>query len=325
MLKKIFSSFVVISLFLFSSCSSSSPKQEQKKLKVLCTTQMVADAVAQVAKDQLEIDILIQGEVDPHSYQLVKGDADRIQEAAIIFSNGLNLEHGHSLKQALSAHPNCVSLGDLVYEKHPEKILKVDGELDPHIWMDIDIWVEILDPIAASLIQVMPEQKEFFAGNVKAVKQKWYALDQEILSKMQSISPVKRYLVTSHDAFNYYSRRYLATEEERKDHSWTKRFKAPEGLSPDGQIGPYDIKKILDHLSQYKIAVVFPESNVSLDSLKKIISVAQSQGVKVVFAKEALFGDSMTGDQVSVASYEEMMLHNSDVIANYLNTYHPTS
>jgi manganese/zinc/iron transport system substrate-binding protein len=325
MLKKMITAFLLMGIFIFSSCSSQQPKPNREKIKVLCTTQMIADAVKEIALDKIEIDILIQGEVDPHSYQLVKGDADRIKEAAIVFSNGLNLEHGASLKQALASHSFCVSLGDQVYEKNPEKILKVDGELDPHIWMDITIWKEILEPIEKALSQIMPDQKDLFSSNLVLTQQKWLDLDLEIFQKMQSISPEKRYLVTSHDAFNYYSRRYLATDQERKDNTWTSRFKAPEGLSPDGQIGPYDIKKILDHLSSHKIAVVFPESNVSLDSLKKIISVAKAEGVKVVFAKEALFGDSMSGDQMSVSCYEDMMRHNSDVIANYLNTYHPTS
>jgi len=321
MLKKLYRIALLIGAFFHMEAHENG----QKKAAVLCTTQLVADAVKAVAGDAVSIDILIQGEIDPHSYQLVKGDADRIQEADVVFCNGLNLEHGFSLKQMLSKHPAVVSLGDAVYEKFPQQILKVDGELDPHVWMDASLWAQTLDVVAKRLALILPEQEKLFYSKALEVQQRWLALDHEIAEKMGAIQENKRYLVTSHDAFNYFSRRYLATDEERKDQSWTKRFKAPEGLSPDSQIGPYDIKKILNHLTQHRIAVVFAESNVSVESLKKIIAVAKMQGVKVIFADEPLFGDSMTGERMKVENYEALMRHNCEVIAKYLNTYHPTS
>lgn len=319
---KLWISLLTSSLIFLSSCGFNSIKQPEH-VKVLCTTQIIADAVKKVAGETIEIDVLIQGEIDPHSYQIVKGDAEKIQEAQILFANGLNLEHGSSLKAAIANHPCAVNLGDQIYRHQPEKILKVDGELDPHIWMDVSIWVDTLQLITDALSQKFPEHKDLYQKNCLQIENEWKYLDKTLYDKLQSIPEEKRYLVTSHDAFNYFSRRYLATPQEVKDHTWTQRFKAPEGLSPDGQIGPYDIKKILDHLRKHHIAVVFPESNVSLDSLKKIKSVAHAEGVKIVFAQEPLFGDSMSGDQLSVDSYEEMMQHNSEVIANYLSIYHP--
>ena len=76
--------------------------------------------------------------------------------------------------------------------------------------------------------------------------------------------------MTSHDAFNYFARAYLADPEEVE---WQKRFEAPEGLAPDGQLSVADIQRIIDHICMYRIAVLFPESNVSRDSLRKIISI----------------------------------------------------
>jgi manganese/zinc/iron transport system substrate-binding protein len=323
MIKKSF--FVILGslLLVFAGCSAQKTSAILEKPKVLCTTQLIADSVKKIAGNEVVVEVLIQGEIDPHSYQLVKGDLEKIQEANILFANGLNLEHGSSLKAAIDEHPNAVKIGDYIYKKFPELILKVDGELDPHIWMDVSIWILSIDPIVDALKDAYPAKANLFEQNGSKLKSDWIVLDQTVLKKLQMIPEEKRYLVTSHDAFNYFSRRYLSTSQERENHSWMKRFKAPEGLSPDGQIGPYDIKKILDHLKEHHIAVVFPESNVSLDSLKKIRSVAQSQGVKIVFADDPLFGDSMSGDKLSVDSYEEMMQHNSDVIANYLSIFHP--
>ena len=304
-------------LFFTTACSSS-VTPPNKKAKVLCTTQFIANTVEKLAGDIVDIEVLIQGELDPHSYQLVKGDAEKFTESQIVFANGLNLEHGHSLKQAIDNHKHAVKLGDYIYYNEPESILLKDNELDPHIWMDISIWLKTIDPIVDGLVKEFPSNQDLFVKNAETLKKNWKDLDQNLQMILQKIPSEKRYLVTSHDAFNYFSRKYLATDIEVKNKTWTDRFKAPEGLSPDGQIGPYDIKKILDHLKKYNISVVFPESNVSLDSLKKIRSVAAAQGMKIIFAKEPLFGDSMCGDEFSVSSYEEMMKHNVQVIASYL-------
>src|ERR1700690_968816 len=68
--------------------------QENGKLKVLCTTAMVADLVAHVGGQEVDCYILIQGQHNPHSYQLVKGDDEKFSRADLIFYNGLGLEHG---------------------------------------------------------------------------------------------------------------------------------------------------------------------------------------------------------------------------------------
>jgi manganese/zinc/iron transport system substrate-binding protein len=305
-------------LLVFPSCSQKADKAA-KLPYVLCTTQMIADATRAIGGDVIETEILIQGAIDPHSYQLVKGDKERIDEAAVVFYNGLNLEHGPSLKAALVSHPQSIALGDAIYQKHPNKILKVEGEVDPHIWMDVSIWVEIIDPIFEQLTKTFPEHQALFEKNAIALKKRWLELDSSIYSKLQAIPENKRYLVTSHDAFNYFSRRYLSQDNEKDSEKWKLRFKAPEGLSPEGQIGPYDLKMILDHLKTYEIQVVFPESNVSIDSLKKIVAVAKQQGIKVRFSRDALFGDSMSGEEIAATCYEEMMEHNCSVIAKNLS------
>lgn len=318
MKKPLFCFFIFFILSLFS-CSNYKKNNLEEKPKILCTTQMISDGIKKIVGDEIVVETLINGEVDPHSYQLVKGDLEKIQQAKIIFCNGLNLEHGASLKVAIANHPKAVLLGDIIYKQDPNQILVVDGEFDPHIWMDVSLWIQTVDISLQAIKEVFPDQQELFEQNAKNLKEKLINLDLAMFLTLQSIPQEKRYLVTSHDAFNYFSRRYLATDIERNNGTWQVRFKAPEGLSPDGQIGPYDIKMILSFLKEHNISVVFPESNVSIDSLKKIISVAKNQGVKIVFSTEPLFGDSMCGEKLSVNSYEEMMQHNTNVITNYLN------
>jgi manganese/zinc/iron transport system substrate-binding protein len=85
-------------------------------------------------------------------------------------------------------------------------------------------------------------------------------------------------------------------------------------LAPDGQLNPVDLQKILAHLQKYHIHILFPESNVSRDSIRKIASAAKHLGFEIHLCKEALYGDSLKG------TYLEAMKHNALVIARNLGT-----
>ena len=127
---------------------------------------------------------------------------------------------------------------------------------------------------------------------------------------LHKVPAEKRYLVTSHDAFQYFTKSYLA---EPGEIDWHDRFAAPEGLAPEGQLNPRDIQKIIDYLRVRKISVLFPESNVSRDSIRKIASAGRELGLEIRVCSEPLYGDSMSG-----LGYLEMMQRNAETIAKHL-------
>jgi manganese/zinc/iron transport system substrate-binding protein len=135
---------------------------------------------------------------------------------------------------------------------------------------------------------------------------------------MHAIPMNKRYLVTSHDAFNYFTRAYLATPAERLDGSWNKRFAAPEGLSPDGQLSAKDIQSILAYITAHHVKVIFPESNVSTDSLKKVVDAAEQKNLPVTLSDQSLYADSMGPPGSSGDTYLKMVQHNIDVVVKHL-------
>jgi len=303
----------LLCLFLLISCcgcQNSTSKLEEwirpnGKIKVLSTTTIIDDVVGQVGGDRIDHLALIEGAMDPHSYEIVKGDAEKLSYAQIIFYNGLGLEHGASLRHQLKMHPLAISLGDKIRQHNPEAVLFDRGQVDPHIWLDISLWAEIIDPIVQALSEIDPKNSPYYQANGKKIRESLLALDDSLVQKLQKIAPEKRYLVTSHDAFNYFTRRYL-----REGADWEDRFCAPEGLAPDGQLSCHDIQQVIDYLSNHRISVIFPECNISQDSLKKIISVCKEKGMKVTIASASLSSDTLgTSD-----SYQSMMEHNVNTL-----------
>ncbi len=311
-------SFFLVTILLFSGCQSSA-KEEAKvstghRLKVLSTIAMVGDVVAQIGGDRIEHSVLITGEIDPHSYELVKGDDEKIEGATIVFLSGLNLEHGASLRYKILNHAHPVSLGDLVLMKHPELILFENGQADPHIWMDVSLWTHIIDPIVEALSSEDPEGREYYETAGKALKEKMLLFHCALKDKLQAVPETKRYLVTSHDAFGYFARGYLSSEDEQRENLWKKRVAAPEGLAPDGQLSVMHLQEIIDHLIGYQIEVVFPESNVSRDALRKIVSACKEKKASIRFSSDVLYGDCMGVTGSLGGTYLGMLEHNGLVL-----------
>lgn len=285
--------------------------EENGKLKVLSTTAMIDDLVAKIGKERVNHLALIIGEIDPHSYEIVKGDEEKFSRADIIFYNGLGLEHGASVCAKLRRHPVAIALGDKIREKRSSDILVRKGSVDPHIWMDVLLWIEAVDPIVERLTMQDPLGAAEYYKNGELLKQEMEALNANIVSEMNKIPSCKKFLVTSHDAFNYFTRRYLSHEKE----DWNVRFRAPEGLAPDGQLSSADIQGIIDHLCEYGINVVFSESNVSKDSLKKIVSACREKGLSVRISSKMLHADALGPKESSAGDYFKMMEHNTQVLS----------
>lgn len=328
--KLVITSILSVSL-LFCSCSSNNERnqrvkewmQPNEKIKVLSTIGMIDDLVQMIGGDHVDGLVLITGELDPHSYQLVKGDDEKLAFADIIFYNGLSLEHGPSLRKTLGEQKRAIGLGDEINKRDPTLILTYNGQIDPHIWMDVSLWKKTIPFIVKALSEYDPDNAEEFKKNGQLLEAKLSYLHSKIREQLQSIPEEKRYIVSSHDAFNYFAKTYLSTPQERRNGSWQKRFAAPEGLAPDSQLSTGDIKDIVDHLERYKIQVIFPESNVSRDSIKKIVEAGKEKGLDLWIAECPLYADAMGPKGSNGDTYMKMVNHNAELIGLYLRDYNP--
>ncbi|MBU6447127.1 MAG: zinc ABC transporter substrate-binding protein, partial [Verrucomicrobia bacterium] len=293
-----------------SQSRSSTWRADSGKVKILSTIAQIGDLVEDIGGERVDSLVLIQGDLDPHSYEIVKGDAEKIGQADLIFYNGLGLEHGASLFSMLRSAPKATAVGDQIRHVHPEKILHKEGAVDPHIWMDISLWKEGIDPIVQALSEKDPQGAPYYQERGLLLKEKMEQAHADIRQLMQNIPSKQRYLVTSHDAFHYFTRSYLADPGEA---DWEGRFAAPEGLAPEGQLNSKDIQKIIAYLKAKEVRVLFPESNVSRDAIRKIATAGQEMGLDIRICSEPLYGDAM-----SHLRYLEMMHKNAETIAKYL-------
>lgn len=317
----------ILALFVFVSCTQSQDvhlhdwMQDNGKKKVLCTTSFIQSIVERISSDAVDVISLIHGELDPHSYQLVKGDDEKLSRADLIFYNGLGLEHGPNLHYFLLKSEKSRSLGDFIAKKDPKSIIYLDGALDPHIWMDVALWNIAVPFVTEELSALLPEKKSLFQKNAQELSQELITLHHLMKETLQNIPADKRYLVTTHDAFNYFARAYLAEPNEIQQGSWQIRCQAPEGLAPDSQLSTADIQRLVEFILKYHVSVVFAESNVSKDSIKKLVSACQSHGDAVHISEEVLYADALGRNGSDADTYQKMMAHDALTIAHELKNH----
>ncbi len=298
----------LVTLFFLNGCATEPYLEVKKeKLSILSTTIMIGDIVSYIGGDKIESNVLISRELDPHSYEFVKGDDEKLLDADLIFYNGLGLEHGGSVRRFLKKSLNSYALGDELSTRNPALLIYLDNVPDPHIWMDVSIWQKVAELITEILIKKDPLHSAYFLERSVDLQKKYAQLHQVVHKKITEIPLKKRYLVTSHDAFNYFARAYFGSD-------WQKRVLAPEGLAPDGQISLQGLRLIINQMKEHNIQVVFPEAYVSPDPLRKIQESAEFEGLVVKISRDSLYSDSLPegGD------YQGMILYNAGVIHDNL-------
>ena len=102
-----------------------SPRRQPPALKVVSTTNIVADWVENIGGEHVEVFSLLPIGVDPHTYQPGAQDVARIADADLVLSVGLGLEEAwlHELvESAARDESSIVELAELV---DPDRVRRV--------------------------------------------------------------------------------------------------------------------------------------------------------------------------------------------------------
>ena len=280
-------------------------EQKTDKFTALSTTVVIDWVVKEIVGDHMNTLVLIEGEADPHSYEMRKGDREKIFAADVIFANGLSLEHSPSLFYHLQQE-QTVFLGDLLLAKHPEWIISNQGETDPHLWMDLFLMQKVASMICDKVCMIDPAHKKIYQERCRELQGRMQELDQKIHGMMHEIPEENRYLVSSHDAFMYFLRRYFPLTPG-------DRLFSMQGVSTESEISLKRIRQVVDYIKKHQIHTIFYESNLPKDCIMKVLEICSSAGMEVEISKEPLYGDTLGG-----MTYLEMVEHDARVITGSL-------
>lgn len=274
-----------------------------QRLRVVATTNIVGDVVAQVGGDAIELAVLIPLGQDPHTYEPTPTDIARIEAAQVIFVNGFDLEE--NLLTFIEPMEGDVAVAPVSAGIQPRESEGIDDdheheEADPHTWMDpnnVVVWVE---NITSQLTRLDPGNAETYRANAAAYVEALEELDASIQDRLASIPASQRKLVTNHEALGYFADRY----------DFEVIGTVFNGTSQLAEPSAGEIAALVEIIEREDAQAIFIETTVS-DALAGVVADEVGHEVAVLSLYTGSLGEPGSGAD----SYLGMMRLNADIIA----------
>ncbi len=275
-------------------------------LRVVATTGMIGDAARRLGGEHVAVTALMGPGVDPHLYKASEGDVRLLADADLILYNGLHLEGkmGDVLVKMARTRPVVAVSEDLPRDELREPP-EMAGQYDPHVWFDVALWAKTLAPIERELARLAPAHAATFAANRQAYEAELAELDAWVKELIATIPVEQRVLITAHDAFGYFGRRYGI------------RVVGLQGISTLAEAGLKDVDRVVDEIVAKRIPAIFVESSVPRRAIEAVESAVRSRGHEVVIGGQ-LFSDALGAADSPAGNYPGMVRANVETIVRSL-------
>ena len=298
---------LLAALAVWSSGIGQASARGGRPVQVVATTGMVGDLVSVIAGDRAALHVMMGPGVDPHLYRATRADLERLLRADLVLANGLGLEGrlAETFARVARAGKSVLAVAETLPEQDLIAVADAPGAFDPHVWMDPSLWAKAAEPVAAALIRLDPAGEMQFQRNLEILKTSFAAIDGYAASAIATIPEHARVLITAHDAFAYFGRRYgLAVE-------------GIQGLSTETEAGLRRIADLVELVVAGRIPAIFAETSVPDRNLRALIEGAAARGHRVVLGG-TLFSDSMGQPGTYEGTYLGMLDHNVTTIVHAL-------
>lgn len=285
-------------LFVISTLCIVLAVHAQKPL-VVASASIFADMARNIGGDKIEVRSIVPIGGDPHRYEATPDDAALLAKADLILINGLTFEGW--INEVIDNSGSKAMVKLITAGIQPISSQIHSGATDPHAWMDAENGLIYIRNIRDGLIAIDPQNANFYEQQHARYSQQLAALHQYIQSRMATIPPQHRILITSHDAFSYFGRKYGLT------------VSAMMGVSTEADAQTSDMERVVDALEKNKVPAIFIESTINPKMLQQI---AKDHGVII---GGSLYADSVGEPGTPGESYIGMLRHNADVISTALS------
>ncbi len=271
------------------------------KLDVVATTTPLADFARNVGGDRVTVTQILQPNTDPHDYEPRPDDVAAVAKADIVLTSGDDLDAwiGKVVEQS-GGSPQVVDLGADVPVRLPGGATGPHGSrYDPHWWHDPVNAQAAVARIRETLDAARPRDEKVFQTNATSYLTKLGTLDKGIQSCLAAIPASRRKLVTNHDAFAYFAKRYGVTVVGAVIPS----------QSTQAQPAAADVRRLVDQIRARRVRAIFPESSLNARLAE---AIGRETGVT---SSLVLYGDTLGPKGSPGATYLGMEQANADAMA----------
>ena len=275
-------------------------------LRVVTTIGQLGDIAQIVGGEHVQVISLMGPGIDPHLYVASEGDVDTLQQADIIFYNGLHLEAQMAeVMEQLGKRKTVTAVAEHIDPADLLDWAAYEDQFDPHVWFDVTLWMKAVEAVRDTYVEFDPDNAAEYDANATAYLAELQTLHESVLEQAARVPDQKRVLITAHDAFHYFGRRY------------NFEVRGLQGISTATEAGTGDVQDLADFIVERQIPAIFVETSVPARNIEALQAAVASRGFDVKIGGH-LFSDAM-GDEASGGNtYILMVKHNIDTVVGAL-------
>lgn len=203
---------------ILAGCSAGAgdAARDDDRISVVASTALVADWVTAVGGERVGVRTLVGAGSDAHTWQPEPSDVIAISEADLVVLSGGGLEAGFAGVVAENADGVVVELAPAL-EAFAPGLRDDEGEIegeegrDPHFWLDAELAAGAIERLREALIALDAAQAAGYRERTAAYLSELRLVDAEVGVRLAALPAERRVLVTFHDAYGYFARRYGLT------------------------------------------------------------------------------------------------------------------
>jgi manganese/zinc/iron transport system substrate-binding protein len=268
---------------------------------------MITDLVKNIGGEAIEVNGLMGAGVDPHLYKASEGDVAKLFGADVIFYNGLHLEGKlvEVFEKMESQNKTQIPLAEALDKKTLIGSEYFASNYDPHVWFNIQYFIQFSEKVASVLREADPKNAETFQKNKETYIEKLTKLEAEVKATIATLPREKRILVTAHDAFNYFGKAY------------DFEVVGLQGISTATEAGVQDVQRLSEFIIDKQVKAIFVESSVPRRTVEALQAAVLSKGAAVTIGG-SLYSDALGNTGTEEGTYIGMFRYNVNTIINSL-------
>ncbi len=320
-LKRLNIIFIMLALICLSGCDGSTQKNDEDKIKVVCTAFPQYDWVREIAGENIEnIDlILLGGGADLHSYQPSAGDVVTISDCDIfIYVGGMSDNWVDDvLAQASNKDMIVINMMDILSDKLHEEEHDHDDEenhendlieYDEHVWLSIKNAIIICEKIRDALLceDNGSDNSQLYEDNCKTYIEQLEILDEEYKN---AVDNAKYDTLLFGDRFPFI---YLVEDYD------LNYYAAFWGCSSDSEVGIETIVFLAGKMDELELPAILVVDGSATDLAKTIAESTKNKNYPI-FEMDSL--QIVTEDEMNNGkNYIDTMKANLDVLRQALKS-----
>lgn len=291
---------LVLLLVIGSGLPAPRVSAQPAPLKIVTSIHPIADMVQNVGGDRVDVTALVPFGGEPEDYDPTPADATAVSKARVFFANGLGMEEylDRLVESAGNPQLEVVTLSDGLPTINGFGQGEEEGG-NPHMWMDVQNAMSYVDVIQQTLDRVDPPGAATYDANATTYKAKLKLLDQYIQQAVNALPKDRRVLVTTHDAYPYFAKRYGFT------------YLAVISANPDAEPSAQEYAQLVKTVKDNKVKAVFGETGFNEQTIAQL---AADTGATFV---GDLYTDTLSEDPPT-NTYIGAMEYNADKIVSAL-------